>query len=237
MELDARHPELALIQFDRLVSARQYARAYALAERFVPAGSSVLDWGCGNGHMSFALDALGYVTTAYALNPPPPVAQRLPDVRFVTGSMEDPEHLPFDDGSFDAVFSIGVLEHVREVGGNEPASLREIRRVLKRGGTFICFHFPNRFSWIECIAQVVPGAHHHAYRFTRSDIRTFCEATGFDLVEARRYGAIPRNPWQALPRFVADSRAVAGLTDAADAILGVLLSPVVQNYYFVARKH
>ena len=236
MAIDARHPDFGLSQFDRLVSARQYAKAYELARRYVPKGSAVLDWGCGNGHMSFALDALGYATTAYSLDPAPPVAGETPGVRFVTGSMDDPARLPFDDGSFDAVFSIGVLEHVREVGGSESASLAEIRRVLKPGGTFICYHFPNRFSYIECIAQAVPGAHHHAYRFTRGDIRALCDETAFDLVEVRRYGAMPRNPWQVLPRAIADNRMVANIADVADAVLAALLSPLVQNYYFVARK-
>jgi hypothetical protein len=31
--------------------------------------------------------------------------------------------LPFPDTCFDAVASVGVLEHVRETGGNELASL------------------------------------------------------------------------------------------------------------------
>jgi SAM-dependent methyltransferase len=41
--------------------------------------------------------------------------------------------LAFDDGSFDAVFSVAAFEHIRDV----PAALREIHRVLRPGGK--CF--------------------------------------------------------------------------------------------------
>lgn len=42
------------------------------------------------------------------------------------------EHLPFADGSFDAVFDFGMLHHVPAW----QAGIVEIRRVLKPGGTF-----------------------------------------------------------------------------------------------------
>lgn len=42
----------------------------------------------------------------------------------------DVTRLPFEDGSFDAVLCSHVLEHVRD----EPAALRELRRVLRPGG-------------------------------------------------------------------------------------------------------
>jgi cyclopropane fatty-acyl-phospholipid synthase-like methyltransferase len=236
MALAERHPEFGLLQFNRLASARQYARAYDLARRHVPQGSTVLDWGCGNGHMSFALDAMGYRTTGYSLDPAPPLAASAPGCSFVTGSMDDPATRPFPDSAFDAVFSIGVLEHVRETGGTEHASLTEIRRVLKPGGSFICYHFPNRYSYIEMVAQAIPGAHHHEYRYVANDIRALCAEAGFDVVELRRYGATPRNPWQVLPRAIADSRLVANCVDAVDAALAIPLAPIVQNYCFVARK-
>ena len=39
-------------QFGSLAAANQYRRLYELTERYVPAGSQVLDWGCGAGGTS-----------------------------------------------------------------------------------------------------------------------------------------------------------------------------------------
>ena len=55
--------------------------------------------------------------------------------------------LPFDNNSFDIVVSNHVIEHV---GGfnNKSIHLKEISRVLKRGG-ILYLAFPNRFAVIE----------------------------------------------------------------------------------------
>ena len=53
----------------------------------------------------------------------------------------DGEHLPFDSGSFDAIYTSDVLGHVQNV----PAWLKELNRVLKPGGVLIVaspFIFP-----------------------------------------------------------------------------------------------
>ncbi|HMK33909.1 MAG TPA: class I SAM-dependent methyltransferase [Desulfomonilaceae bacterium] len=58
-----------------------------------------------------------------------------PDVKAVA------EHLPFRDGSFDAVICSELLEHVL----SPPAVLAEIYRLLRKGGTsLICVPFMNR---------------------------------------------------------------------------------------------
>lgn len=54
----------------------------------------------------------------------------------------DAEKLPFDDASFDIVYSWGVLHH----SPNTQGAVREVHRVLKRGGTarVMIYHYP---SW------------------------------------------------------------------------------------------
>jgi 2-polyprenyl-3-methyl-5-hydroxy-6-metoxy-1,4-benzoquinol methylase len=49
--------------------------------------------------------------------------------------------LPYDSASFDALLSVGVLEHV----ANERASLAEIAQVLKPQGLFFASSFPPNF--------------------------------------------------------------------------------------------
>lgn len=230
--IEERH-RVGLVQYQRLVSAHQYVGLLDLATRHIPAGGRVLDWGSGNGHASYLLARMGYAVTAFSLEFMPPFAPHAPDVRWVMEG--EPDRLPFDDASFDAVMSVGVLEHVRETGGEELASLREIRRVLRPSGVFLCYHFPNRHSYIDLAATLVPGAHRHTYRYTRRDIDALVSAAGLSTVAVKRYGALPRNPWQALPRWLADSRVAARVWDLLDDLLAWPLAPVVQNFAFVAR--
>ncbi len=75
----------------------------------------------------------------------------------------DPRRLPFDDETFDAVLSCGVLEHVED----PDASLEEIRRVLAPGGTFYVYKLPNRTSYLEAIARRTGLYYHGAYEHDR----------------------------------------------------------------------
>jgi ubiquinone/menaquinone biosynthesis C-methylase UbiE len=59
-----------------------------------------------------------------------------PDLR-----VSDAEHLPFPDGTFDIVYSYGVMHHSPNTG----ECLREARRVLKPGGSLriMIYHHPS----------------------------------------------------------------------------------------------
>jgi SAM-dependent methyltransferase len=137
---------------------------------------------------------------------------------------------------FDAVASVGVLEHVRETGGSEARSLAEIVRVLRPGGVFLCCHFPNRTSWIDFLARRVPRKHHHVYRYGRGDVTRLVKDAGLELLELRRYGLLPRMLLTRVLGPLRDSRVAANTWDAADVTLGALLSALCQNWGFAARK-
>ncbi len=113
----------------------------------------ILDWGCGAGQVTSLLRARGLDVTAYDWRPgvPEPVVRSLdhyPDVQAHISS--EPVKLPFEDRSFDAVLSCGVLEHVHDPDG----SLEELKRVLVPGGTFYVYKLPNRTSYLAAIARV-----------------------------------------------------------------------------------
>jgi SAM-dependent methyltransferase len=214
-------------------------------------GSRVLDWGSGNGHFSFFLARQGASVTSYSYEPEPAIFDLLfpaerARVSFVSGAQSgSSSRLPFDDGSFDYVFSIGVLEHVREMGGSEGESLGEIRRVLRPGGRFVCYHLPNRYSWIEAVSRMVYGPldptmripwKYHNYRFTRREIEVLCAEAGFTIDEMHRYGALPRNVFARVPGALRGSQGLSTVVNAVDLLLEKALLPISQNYAFVATR-
>lgn len=232
-----RLPECAdLLQYRSIVTAHQYLRLIEIFRASVVSGAEVLDWGCGNGHFSFLMERMGYHVTGFSFEDFG-LRRYLSDrYVFAKGSPDMPVRLPFDDETFDAVASVGVLEHVRETGGTEAGSLAEIQRVLRPGGKFVCYHLPNRYSWIEMVNKVVPGKHRHRYRYTPGSIRRLCEGAGLVCRMIRRYGALPRNVWGRAPASLRDSAAVARVWDAVDSALGLPLAPFCQNFVFVAEK-
>ena len=239
LEERARTPQGApLLAFRSCIGAHQYRRLHAWVLEWVPAGAEVLDWGAGNGHFSHFLQRAGYRATGFSLGSGDFVPH-LPDpaaYRFVAGSPEEPTRLPFPDAHFDAVCSVGVLEHVRETGGDELASLLELRRVLRPGGCLLCFHLPSRRSWIEGAARYLPGAHRHARRFDAVQVSQLVAKAQLELLHLCAYGLLPRNRAAALPAGLRHSLWLARLWDRADRGLERLAGRWAQNWCFVARR-
>ena len=119
---------------------REYA---AIADRVASdRPGRVLDWGCGWGQMTELLMARGLEVEAFDVDPDLDTPARRP-LEFYPhlSALITPElrRLPYHDASFDAALSCGVLEHVIDPG----ASLDELRRVLKPGGTLYVYKLPN----------------------------------------------------------------------------------------------
>ena len=233
----------SLMQFRSVVGANQYLKAYELVANYVPQGGSVLDWGCGNGHFSYFLVQSGYQTSGYGFGPMSALCQQFSAEQYTYQDGDgEPIQLPYDAQQFGAVTSIGVLEHVRETGGDEIGSLKEIYRILKPGGVFICFHLPNQYSWIEYLNRKTGASgktrYAHPYRYTTQQIKRFCQETGFSLIRSARYGALPRNVWSWANNIqaISHSHLVGTLYDKIDAVLSLPLSPICQCYLFVAQK-
>jgi SAM-dependent methyltransferase len=226
------------LQFATYISAYQYLKLYELMAQYAPPGANVLDWGTGSGHFSYYLVRSGYAASGFGFSEGPLFCQAFSqsEYRYQIGSPEQPIALPFADATFDVVVSVGVLEHVRETGGDELASLKEIHRILKPGGHFICYHFPNRYSWIEFLARRTERFS-HPYLFDTQDIHALVGATPLQLQRWGRYALLPRNIWQTgLARHPRWGPIAGTLYNQLDQLLGRLLPFICQNYYFVARK-
>ncbi len=229
----------SLVQFRTPISAHQYLKLYRLLTSYINPCSNVLDWGVGNGHFSYFLARAGYSVSGYGFTDCPKICDVLAPESYAykKGNLDEPTSLPFASQTFDAVFSVGVLEHVRETGGSEIASLKEIYRILKPSGIFLCFHLPNQYSWIEALTRLIGRRWSHQYRFTSSSILSLAKSASFEVVELQRYAILPRNIWSwGIPKTIGSSFQLARLYDQIDSSLSFLFSPVCQNYLFVARK-
>ncbi|HEY4202464.1 MAG TPA: methyltransferase domain-containing protein [Devosiaceae bacterium] len=97
-------------------------------------GATVIDLGCGGGHVSYALAPIVGSVTAYDLSADMVAAvaaeARKRGLTNLSTRQGSAEALPFEDGAFDAVFCRYTTHHWPDVR----KGLREARRVLKAGG-------------------------------------------------------------------------------------------------------
>lgn len=151
--------------------------------------SCVLDLGAGAGivqHMNFR----GLVRHMCGVDLDPRVTE---NPLLDEGRVADAGKIPFDDTTFEVVFSDNVLEHLE----TPEDVFREVARVLKPGGVFL-FKTPNRRHYMPTIARCTPHRFHQLvnrlrgraevdtfptlYRAnTPGDIRRLATETGFEV--------------------------------------------------------
>lgn len=126
-----------------------------------PAGTRVLEVGCGRGSMSAYFADAGCDCTLLDLSPAVIdtaraifAANQLP-ARFEVG---DCRALPFADGSFDVVVSIGLLEHFDDI----TPVLAEQVRILAPDGRFLGYVVPHLrdnvqadYAWVNDLLRAV----------------------------------------------------------------------------------
>ncbi|MCB4790703.1 MAG: class I SAM-dependent methyltransferase [Elusimicrobia bacterium] len=148
----------------------------------------ILDWGCGYGHMTFLLRKMEFDVISYDVlqdNSQKLIMKKLDVKPIVTN---ESVKLPFDDCSFDAVLSCGVLEHVEK----EKESLKEIRRILRKNGYFFIYRLPNKYSYTEFIATLRKKSC-HPIKYTLSSMKEKLKENGFDVVKIGRENILPKN--------------------------------------------
>ncbi|MCL5292417.1 MAG: class I SAM-dependent methyltransferase [Actinobacteria bacterium] len=114
----------------------------------IPPKGRSLEVGAGEAHLSAYLAKIGYETTALDYSEE---ALKLAETNFerqgVTGNfvVGDAFGLPFEDRSFDLVFSTGLLEHYED-----PSPIvREMVRLVEPGGLFFSDIVPDKFSLLR----------------------------------------------------------------------------------------
>ena len=176
---------------------------------------SVLDWGCGKGHVTFLLKQRGANVRSCDYrafgeqDEDSSFGQSVPIVRAAGISvdrLEDPVGLPYGDAGFDVVLSFGVLEHVQDDAG----SLKEIRRVLRPGGLFFCFNLPYFLSWTQKVMRC-SGDDYHDRLYRKSSTQQLLLNSGFRVIDMWHRQLLPKNrvsypyyrAFEALDQFLA----------------------------------
>lgn len=162
----------------------------------VPAGSKVLEIGCGPGDVLKELMGVKSAGEAVGIDPSPVMVETAKKrhahsqgLSFVVG---DGRELPFDDSSFDLVLFHTTLVHVPRAD----AALAEAFRVLKVGGRVVIFEGDYTTTTAAlgandplqgCMSYAVANMVHDPY-FCRS-VGARCAAAGFEVerIDAHPY--------------------------------------------------
>jgi SAM-dependent methyltransferase len=149
----------------------------AVAEAGVKRGGVVIDVGCGTGRALPPLrEAVGPAGKVIAMDVTPEmlVAAR-PAIRLAGASVfiADARALPFADGSADAIFAAGLVNHLPDT----EAGLRGLARVTRQGGLLVLFHPSGRAA--------LAARHGHALSpdepLSEGPLRRFTAAAGWEL--------------------------------------------------------
>jgi ubiquinone/menaquinone biosynthesis C-methylase UbiE len=137
----------------RLLLRSMFRRVAAEVAAAVPGGASVLEIGCGPGHLAALLARIpGLRVTGVDLDPGMVVRAEARAGREVGGDRHRPSFLvadvaalPFPDASFDLVVSTFSMHH----WADPAVGLAEIRRVLRPGGRALIWDPASRIAHLH----------------------------------------------------------------------------------------
>ncbi len=129
----------------------EYCVQFALDELKARPSTRVLDYGCGSGRLVRALLERGLAAFGCDIfyGAASPYERLPPELRGSIIRRMDCHTIPFEDASFDLILDNQVLEHVIDLG----LALREMHRVLKRGGKVLSL-YPDKGVWLESHSRI-----------------------------------------------------------------------------------
>ena len=107
-------------------------------------------------------------------------------------TVADCRHVPYRDNSFDAIYSMGTIEHFDE----SDVAVKEMARVLKPGGRAVV-GVPNRLDpflrpvMVSALSAVGLYAYGFEKSYTRRALRTLMTSCGFRVVDETAILFIP----------------------------------------------
>lgn len=161
--------------------ARYLVTRYELSK-----GVKILDLGCGRGEFLRGFIRCGL--TGYGVDQSSIAKSVCPEAEILQSDLEN-EPLPYDDNTFDVVFSKSVLEHFYY-----PEKLvKEIYRIIRPGGLVITM-VPD---W-EAVYKTFYEDYTHRTPFTVNSLRDIFLINGFNDVRTEKFRQLPflwSMPW------------------------------------------
>jgi SAM-dependent methyltransferase len=163
--------------------------------RLSPVAGRVLEVGCGIGNLTRRILAEPGVTAVHAIDCDPAYIERLqasiPDPRLTASASSIEEFQPgaleaAAEGSYDAVVSSNVLEHIAD----DAAALRRFARLLRPGGTALIL--VPAHEWLYC--DLDRNLSHHR-RYSRRRLEALGAASGLELIRARHFNPLGVLGW------------------------------------------
>lgn len=152
---------------------------YLFSRYELPKGSKILDLGCGRGEFLKGFIRCGL--NGYGVDQSALAKSICPEAEILQSDLEN-EPLPYNDNSFDAIFSKSVLEHFYY-----PEKLvLDIYRIIKPGGLVITM-VPD---W-ESIYKTFYEDYTHRTPFTITSLRDIFLIHGYDDVNVEKFRQLP----------------------------------------------
>lgn len=194
----------------RKILKRYDCSRYDVANSLIEHGESILDIGCGNGHMLQKVK--GKFQELYGIDISPSRLQEakkkieelypsgISKFKFIEENADEP--LPFPDNYFDAIMCVAVIEHVYDIF----SLVREMYRVLKPDGYVIAevpniAYFKHRISLLFGKLPVTSSPYNwqdigwdggHIHYFTMNKFCWLFESQGFQIIKKSGSGFLAK---------------------------------------------
>jgi 2-polyprenyl-3-methyl-5-hydroxy-6-metoxy-1,4-benzoquinol methylase len=165
-------------------------------ERLGP-GSTVLDFGCGEGALSQRFSDLGYRVRSVDVNSESFGAETEFEALDFNDRAAVEEFVERNRDAFDVVLGIEVIEHVE----NPWQYVRDLAALARPGG-IVVISTPNVTSWLSRVTFLFSGRFHqfedndrhygHINPVAEDELRLICEGCGLSVESVRPSGWLPR---------------------------------------------
>ena len=146
-----------------------------------------LEVGAGIGQLTDELMKNPAITKLVSIEPDPKFSQRLraafPKLSIIEGTIDNLQ----DDGIWDAILSVNVLEHIQQ----DERELALYRRTLSRVKGVLCLFVPARPE----IYAPIDGDFGHFRRYTKPELREKLVSAGFEILNLRYYNFVGYFAW------------------------------------------